>query len=230
MQAPDDFPKREKCPHCNQIFPPLTVGDMLRRQAARPKREPEPGERVGLSLRVTPEIRTRLVAAHQASGRSLSQEAEFRLERSFDREDLLIDVLTLAFGSKVVAGFFLLITHAMVAAASTPNQAVDSTFDQRSTWLDDSAAFDRAATAAMIVLHQLHPTGLGTDFAKDGEANIAWDIVSAVRSKENVKGIDAEVIERVRALLGPLASREHKMPAGRTAEILRFARRSEANS
>ena len=43
---------------------------------------PTPGERVPLSLRVTADIRTRLEEAALESGRSLSQEAEMRLERS----------------------------------------------------------------------------------------------------------------------------------------------------
>ena len=57
---------------------------------ARPKRgrgRPTVGERVPLGLRVTPEMKRRLDAAAKESGRSQSQEAEIRLERSFDRDD-----------------------------------------------------------------------------------------------------------------------------------------------
>jgi predicted transcriptional regulator len=54
-------------------------------------------------LRVTPELKQRLDAAAEASGRSQSQEAEFRLERSFDRTDLLAEVLTLAYGEEAAA-------------------------------------------------------------------------------------------------------------------------------
>src|SRR5262245_45832960 len=59
-----------------------------RRSVGRPRQEPEPGERVQLSFRVTPELKRRLDAAATKSGRSQSQEAEFRLEQSFDREEI----------------------------------------------------------------------------------------------------------------------------------------------
>jgi hypothetical protein len=56
---------------------------MAKSFGGRPKREPEPGERVHLGFRVTPDMKNRVEAAAAASGRSISQEAEFRLERSF---------------------------------------------------------------------------------------------------------------------------------------------------
>ena len=62
--------------------------------------------RVPLSLRVTPEVRSRLEEQANQSGRSISQEAEFRLEQSFKREDLLPDVLALAYGEPL-AGFLM---------------------------------------------------------------------------------------------------------------------------
>ena len=49
---------------------------------------PTVGERVPLGLRVTPEMKRRLDAAAKQSGRSQSQEAEFRLERSFGQDRL----------------------------------------------------------------------------------------------------------------------------------------------
>ncbi len=61
-------------------------------RAGRPSREPNQGERVGVSYRVTPQVKRALDAAADASGRSLSQEAEMRLEASFflyDRLDRL---------------------------------------------------------------------------------------------------------------------------------------------
>ncbi len=55
-------------------------------RGGRPKRQPKPGERVQLSLRVTPELKAELDEAANQSGRSQSQEAELRLERSFERQ------------------------------------------------------------------------------------------------------------------------------------------------
>jgi hypothetical protein len=55
-----------------------------KKRIGRPTKPPAPGERVPLGLRVTPEMKGRLEAAAQQNGRSLSQEAELRLERSLD--------------------------------------------------------------------------------------------------------------------------------------------------
>ena len=53
------------------------------KRVGRPRIDPEDGERIQLSFRVTPELKRLLTAAADQSGRSQSQEAEFRLERSF---------------------------------------------------------------------------------------------------------------------------------------------------
>ena len=50
---------------------------------------PSVGERVGLGLRVTPELKERIEQTCKATGRSQSQEVEYRLERSFWLDDLL---------------------------------------------------------------------------------------------------------------------------------------------
>jgi hypothetical protein len=63
-----------------------------RKRIGRPTKPPKPGERVTLGLRVTPEIKNKLEKAAMEKGRSLSQEAEFRLERSFEREALGTEV------------------------------------------------------------------------------------------------------------------------------------------
>jgi hypothetical protein len=50
---------------------------------------PSVGPRIKLGLRVTPEMKARLDAATIESGRSQSQEAEFRLAKSFWLDDLI---------------------------------------------------------------------------------------------------------------------------------------------
>jgi hypothetical protein len=59
---------------------------MNRKRAGRPSRELQPGERVPMSFRVTPELKAKMDAAAEESGRSVTQEIEFRLEQSF-RDD-----------------------------------------------------------------------------------------------------------------------------------------------
>lgn len=55
-----------------------------RKRIGRPTKKPKPGERVPLGLRVTPEMKKRLEKAAIKNGRSISQEAELRLDRSLD--------------------------------------------------------------------------------------------------------------------------------------------------
>jgi hypothetical protein len=74
----------------------LQVNGSSKRKVGRP-----PVDRKPLSLRVTPTIRDRLDAAAEQNGRSISQEAEFRLERSFDHQDLLNEVLEFAYGRSI---------------------------------------------------------------------------------------------------------------------------------
>ena len=67
------------------------------RRGGWPARTPEPGERVAMSFRVTPEFKAKLDRTAPNSGRSLAQEIEFRLERSLDEERHLADALELTF-------------------------------------------------------------------------------------------------------------------------------------
>ena len=71
-----------------------------RARVGRPTKAAKPGTRMSLGLKVTPQIKIRLDNAARESGRTQSQEAELRLERSFERVDLLTDVLTLAYGAR----------------------------------------------------------------------------------------------------------------------------------
>jgi len=73
---------------------------VMPKRVGRPIKEPDPGERAALSLRVRPLIKKKLEESAELTGRSLSQEAEFRLEHTFDRQGLLREVMTLAFGKE----------------------------------------------------------------------------------------------------------------------------------
>jgi hypothetical protein len=75
--------------------------DNTRPLHGRPGREPRPGERVSLGLRVTPSTKNRLDQAAAESGRSQSQEAELRIENSFYAEDMLSAVLERLAGNKI---------------------------------------------------------------------------------------------------------------------------------
>jgi uncharacterized protein (DUF1778 family) len=72
-------------------------------ETKRGRGRPTVGERVSLGLRVTPEMKRQLDTAAEQSGRSQSQEAELRLEHTFDRQGLLSEVLVLRYGTTIAA-------------------------------------------------------------------------------------------------------------------------------
>lgn len=82
------------------------------------------GRRATLSVRLTPEGRERLEQAASASGRSLAQEVEMRLEKSFD-EDGFLDAM---FGSSRHSRLF-------VEAAASAIRRVELVREAR--WVDD---------------------------------------------------------------------------------------------
>ena len=67
-----------------------------KRFGGRPRqRDPQPGERVHLGLRVTLEMKRRIEAEAARTGRSQSQEVEARLDRSFRDDEVLAELARL---------------------------------------------------------------------------------------------------------------------------------------
>ena len=65
------------------------------------KNKPEPGQRVHLSLLVPVEFKEQLAAEAKRHGNSMVFEAAHRLKWSFQKQSLLREVLTLAYGDEV---------------------------------------------------------------------------------------------------------------------------------
>jgi hypothetical protein len=126
--------------------------ETAKRRPGRPAREPHPGERVGLSLRVTPETKLSLEVAATTSGRSLSQEAEFRLEQSFRPARFRAEILETAFGPQGAA-LMLLLGRLMRHSPGYRNVSIES------DWLDDPDAFAHAETEIQTALSVLRPPG-----------------------------------------------------------------------
>jgi TraY domain len=114
---------------------------------APPKREPT-GERFQIGVRLTSEHKRRLDVAAEESGRSQSQEVEIRLAHTFDRQDLLPEVLILAYGREI-AGILMIIGHAMRDIFQSESLA--------STLSADTAVFKRAVEAASVLLAAAGP-------------------------------------------------------------------------
>jgi hypothetical protein len=103
---------------------------------ARAKLPPGKGKRVPLNMRTTQEIRERLEQAAADSGRSLVQEVEARLERSFQEEDAL--------GGRQLRSMFGLLAN---AAVLIEEQTGKSCFEDYHTWIAVHAAWKRLIVA-----------------------------------------------------------------------------------
>jgi len=64
----------------------MTDPEQPRRKRGRPPKYAGEGKRQNFSFRITPDMRERLIAAVKQSGRSLSEEVEFRLNRDLNWE------------------------------------------------------------------------------------------------------------------------------------------------
>ena len=123
-------------------------------------------------MRTTAEIRDRLEAAAAASGRSLAQEVERRLEASFIGDDAIDNSMELAFGVRLY-GLMLAQLEAMRRAgrATLALRAAGEggkdwqerllnamLLDPKSgDWLDDPDAYAQATAAARIVVDTFSP-------------------------------------------------------------------------
>jgi hypothetical protein len=109
--------------------------------SAPPKRRGRPnlpageGKRYALGLRTTKELRDLLQQAADLSGRSLAQEIEFRLERSFERERTLAELLTASLGGERTS------RHVQALAGIACNLSVLSEQGSADAWLNDHKLF-----------------------------------------------------------------------------------------
>jgi hypothetical protein len=116
------------------------------------KRGPAPkGEYTGkskvLSTRIRPDTREALSAAAKASGRSLSQEIEHRLRRSFLEDEKIADM----FGTRQTF-LIMRITALALQRAWNPDKP-------EADWLNDPFAFEQAVKIVAAVLEAIRPPG-----------------------------------------------------------------------
>lgn len=133
----------------------------------KPGRPRDPVQRVPLSLRVMPMTKRRLDALAGISGRSISQEAELRLEEGFRAEEDVWRPLEAAFGPRQ-AGLMMIIGSLMqeVSAAEIGGVPTGSGIDARRGWIDQRNAFENVREAVVRFLTSVmprEPAGLELD-------------------------------------------------------------------
>jgi len=122
-----------------------------KRRSGRPARQLLAGERVPMSFRVPPEVKEMMDQAAEKSGRSVAQEIEMRLVRSFRMEKLRDEVLELAFGR---IDSDLIYVLGKILQISTSQAKV---LTHAECWYDDSSAFKATETLIKSLLDNLRP-------------------------------------------------------------------------
>jgi hypothetical protein len=160
------------------------------------------GKRYPLNMRTTKEVRDKLEHAAAATGRSLAQEVELRLEKSFLIQDLMAQGLELSYGSKLAA-VLLMLGEGMKMTANMPD-------DSGRDWFDDPYSFDQVVRCSNRIFSALRPPGELPEVSVldlhlgDGFARTILDEAASGRSKSGFRPAQAKLI---RDLLGPLARR-----------------------
>jgi hypothetical protein len=131
---------------------------MPRRAAKTGKKPPIKGKRYPLNMRTTFEVRHELEGAATASGRSLAQEAEFRIGRTFAAEKSLIEALNYNYDPEL-AFMMIAIGEAMKMAGRTAAFYAADKPEDAQRWWDNPFAFAQAVQAAHAILDARKPAG-----------------------------------------------------------------------
>ena len=116
-------------------------------------RGPFTGKRKTLTTRITEGTREQLEAAAEATDRSLSQEIEFRLERSFLTDEARRDREERAYGGAH--------THALLRLFGDTIKGIE--MQTSGSWTEDQYTFDQVRLGIQTFLDALRPTETDND-------------------------------------------------------------------
>jgi hypothetical protein len=114
-------------------------------------------DQVQLNVRMRESLRAKLEQSAKKNYESLNREVVDRLERSFDRQDLLVEALSMTYGKRL-AGILMIVGRAMEEAGRQAGFATDLRRSSDS-WMEVPFAYREAATAAALVLNAFRPPG-----------------------------------------------------------------------
>ncbi len=112
------------------------------------------GKRTPLNMRSTRELRERLEREAADSGRSLAQEVEFRLERSFEEEKSQAAISDEAVGG-VYASFGKLETFLVARLLANAIQTIEAVTGKN--WMDDPEVHRQTQEACKTILDAFRP-------------------------------------------------------------------------
>lgn len=194
-----------------------------KKQPEAPKRgrPREFGERLPLGLRVTKELKRKLREISHESGRSLSQEAEFRLEQTFKSSSTLFEALDLAYG-RHTTGLLLALGLAMQTTGTRGLMLSQWKFDGSEDWITDPYAFDQAVRAVNTILEAFRPPG-STKIAGPPDLRralpqgsfevvgkgFAEGLLETLRNPANYQRADAETVRLISERLSDILPKLH---------------------
>jgi hypothetical protein len=166
----------------------------------RPAKAAIEGARNSLGLRVTADLKKRLEERAAASGRSQSQEAEFRLEQSFRQDDEELEV----WGERGAR-------EAWRICAAAANTLVAKSGRH---WLVDPETHQHVQRAVKVILDVVGPEGPEFEGPHDAEGAEAavLEIANLLKVRHGMDLFDPDVLER-------LKRRELSEAAGRIEQI-----------
>ena len=202
--------------------------ETAKRGRGRPPAPEEERRRSNLSLRVRTETRSALEEAAAQNGRSLSEEAELRLDYTVRAEQGADQLLDFAYG-RPLSGLVLLLARVLRESGAAAGFSTSYSLVGANTWLDNPYAFDQAMRAAVAVLEALRPPGEKTPPKVQGGppllskvyeqlgAGFASGALSAVVGEELSQDLSIWG-ERVRQRLSPATVERIKAATGRRTE------------
>lgn len=191
--------------------------------------------RVPTAMRITPDLRDKIVARAEATGRSITQEMEMLLEQGLRDEDAFKGTVARMYGRQF-GGVLLVLARAMYLAGSESLRGRESLRTPRAGvaeevvagWLREPWAYEQAVRAANTVLEAYRPEG---EFVLPpvpvGSEGDPPELTAAfIESELNpgpswAAGVLAMIVEKrnreawveeVRDLLGDLADRDVREP------------------
>jgi hypothetical protein len=155
--------------------------------------DPGVAKRASFNTRLRPALKLALETAAKQEGRSLSEEIEFRLERSLDEERHLADALELGFGRQV-AGLMLAIGYVIkeIIPARRPGEI---------GWLSNPEAFHAVVESVNLLLQVIDP-----DAHPEGWAILRRAVHHGAGSDAELyaSAVALEIVEPAGAEIGPL--------------------------
>jgi hypothetical protein len=122
------------------------------KRIGRPTKAGKEGEKSALGVRASAELKQRLIHAAERNGRSLSQEAEMRLERSFSEER--------GWGGPAIQHMAYLMASTFALAGSRAAHAKQHGDWTPEEWIHEPYCYEAAVAAVMDRLLSERPEGL----------------------------------------------------------------------